>query len=129
MKLFQKDKITSLDLGFVDDALTLIIDLLHLEIHSWKSFNQTKNKDWLAINNQARTERTELLELICDKELLKNDGELWCFNKHDLRVVGSYIELGNRMQTSGDIEKSIYYFDKASQWLGAFLLKNKLKGE
>lgn len=129
MKIFQKDKITSLDLGFVDDALTLVIDLLHLEIHSWKSFNQTRNKDWLVINNQARMDRTGLLELICDKELLKSDGELWCFNKHSLRVVGSYIELGNRMQTNGDLEKSIYYFDKASQWLGAFLLKNKLKGE
>lgn len=120
-----KDKISKYDLGFIDDAITILIDLTHLEIHSWKSFNQTKNKDWLDINNQARKERSELLEKICDKKLLEEDGEIWCFNKHSLRVIGGYIELGNRELTKGDNEQAIFYFERASNWLGVFLIKNK----
>lgn len=121
-------KITASDLGFIDDAITILIDLVHIEIHAWKSWNETKNKDWLDINNQARTERTELLTKICNKDLLNSDGELWCFNKHSLRVIGGYIELGNRELTSGNREIGIEYFEKASRWLGVFLIKNKIKG-
>lgn len=121
-----KDKISRYDLGWIDDALTIIVDLTHLEIHSWKSFNQTRDEVWLDINNHARKERTELLEKICDEKLLKTDGELWCFNKHSLRVVGGYIELGNRELTKGNKEQAIFYFERASNWLGVFLIKNKL---
>lgn len=121
-----KDKISKYDLGWVDDAITCLLDLTHIEIHSWKSFNQTKDKEWLEINDLARKERTELLEKICDKELLKKS-ELWCFSKHSLRVIGSYIELGNRSYTKGNLEEAIFYFDKASTWLGIFLIKNNLK--
>lgn len=122
-----KEKISKFDLGFVDDAITILIDLTHIEIHAWKSWNQTKDKDWLTINNRAREERTNLLEMICDKKLLESPGELWCFNKHSLRVIGGYIELGNRQLTLGDQEKAIEYFEKASSWLGVFLIKNKFK--
>ena len=125
----QKDeKITELDLGFKDDAITAIIDLLHIEIHSFKSWAQTKDRTWLYINNQARKQRTELLELICDKEKIKSDGELWCYNKHSLRVVGSYIELGNRELTKQNVEQAGHYFDMANTWLGIFLLKNNIQG-
>ncbi|MEK6883680.1 MAG: hypothetical protein AABY22_28890 [Nanoarchaeota archaeon] len=127
IKQITEDKIVNFDLGFIDDAITIIIDLLHLEIHSWKTFNQTRNKDYLTINNQARIQRTDLLELICDKNLLETEGELWCINKHTLRIIGGYIELANRSHSLGDINKSIEYYDKASQWLGVFLIKNKLK--
>lgn len=72
-------KLSEYDLGWIDDSLTIIMDLLHIEIHSWKSFNQTKNREWLEINERARIERTNLLEKICDKKVLENDGEIWCF--------------------------------------------------
>lgn len=127
-KLMLENKLSEQDLGFADDSLTAIIDLLHIEIHAFKSFNQTKDKTWLEINNRARIERTELLELICDSDKLNTDGELWCFNKHSLRVVGSYIELGNRVLTKGDYKEAEKYFDKAGVWLGVFLIKNNLKG-
>ncbi|MDD5651214.1 MAG: hypothetical protein PHF86_12495 [Candidatus Nanoarchaeia archaeon] len=122
-----KDKISTYDLGWIDDAITVLLDLTHLEIHSWKSFNQTKDKEWLELGDIARKERTELLEKICNKDLLKSSGELWCINKHSLRVIGGYIELGNRCYTQKDLEQAIYYFDKASTWLGIFLIKNNLK--
>lgn len=124
-----KEKISNFDLGFIADAITILLDLTHIEIHSWKSFNQTREKEWLEINNRARMERTELLELICDKKLLELGGEIWCFNKHSLRVIGGYIELGNRCYTMGNLEKAVYYFDRASTWLGVFLIKNNIKKE
>lgn len=122
-----KEKISNFDLGFVDDAITVIIDLTHVEIHSWKSFNQTKNKEWLEISNEARMDRTELTTSIIDNNLFETDGELWCFDKHTPRIIGGYIELGNRQYTLGDLEKAIFYYEKASKWLGIFIVKNKLK--
>jgi len=122
-----KEKVSNFDLGFIDDAITIIIDLVHIEHHSWKSFNQTKDKEWLEINNEARMDRTELLTLIIDNKLLEEDGELWCFDKHSCKVIGGYIELGNRQYTLGNLEKSIVYYEKAGKWLGIFLIKNKIK--
>lgn len=74
-----KDKLTELDLGFVEDAITVLINLVHIEIHSTRSYLQTNDENWLKINNQARVERTELLEKICNTKLLQEDGDLWCF--------------------------------------------------
>lgn len=126
--LKNKEKIVGVDLGYKEDSITAILDLLHLEIHSFRSYNQTKDDTWLQINNQARKERSQLMELICDPEALKNDGELWCYNKHSLRVVGSYIELGNREMTMGNVKNAKYYFERANAWLGIFLIKNKIQG-
>jgi len=122
------EKLTSSDLGFLEDAINILINLVHIEIHTIRSYNNTKDLRWLKINNQARKERTELLEKICDKKLLENDGDLWCFNKHSLVVMGGYIELGNREYTKDNLEEAIKYYEKFSQWLGIFLIKNKLKG-
>lgn len=122
-------KIVAADLGWIDDALTIIIDLTHIEIHSWKSFNQTKDKDFLDIYNHARVERSELLSKVCDEKILKDSGELWCINKHSLRVIGGYVELGSRELSSGNRDEAMKYFEKASNWLGVFLIKNKLKRE
>ncbi len=98
-----------------------------MEMHSTKSYVQTKDEDWLKINNQARIDRTELLEKIADVDALK-DGENWCFLKHSLVVMGGYIELGNREYTKGNIKMAKYYFEKFSLWLGIFLIKSRIKG-
>lgn len=129
MKLTDKlKKIVDVDLGWVDDALTIITDLVHIEIHSWKSFHQTKDRDFLDIYNRAREERSELLSKITDEKILKKS-ELWCINKHSLRVVGGYIELGSRELSVGNKEEAIKYFEKASNWFGMFLIKNKIVKE
>jgi len=122
------EKLTSSDLGFLEDAINVLINLTHLEVHTVRSYNNTKDLTWLKVNNQARIERTELLEKICDKKLLESDGDLWCINKHSLVVMGGYIELGNREYTKGNLEEAIKYYEKFSQWLGIFLIKNKLTG-
>jgi len=122
------EKLTSSDLGFLEDAINILINLVHLEVHTVRSYNNTKDLTWLKVNNQARIERTELLEKICDKKLLESDGDLWCINKHSLVVMGGYIELGNREYTKGNLEEAIKYYEKFSQWLGIFLIKNKLTG-
>ena len=122
------EKLTSSDLGFLEDSINVLINLVHIEIHTIRSYTNTKDLNWLKINNQARKERTELLEKICDKKLLESDGDLWCFNKHALVVMGGYIELGNREYTKDNLDEAIKYYEKFSQWLGIFLIKNKLKG-
>jgi len=122
------EKLTDVDLGFVEDAITVLINLVHIEIHSTRSYVNTKDLNWLKINNQARIERTELLEKICNKQVLETDGDAWCYFKHSLVVMGGYMELGNREYTKGNLQEAIKYFEKFSQWLGVFIIKNKLKG-
>jgi hypothetical protein len=124
----KKEKLNGNDVGMIDDSINILIDLVHIEHHSWKSFNETKNKEWLEISNEARMDRTELLTSIINNKLFEEDGELWCFDKHSLKVIGGYVELGNREYTLGNLEKSILYYEKASKWLGIFLIKNKIKG-
>ncbi len=112
------------DLGFVEDAITSLCELLHIEVHSRRSFFQTGNADWLEINNEARKDRTELLEKITKKD----DGEIWCFNKHCLTNILSNYELANRKYAENKLEEAKEYFTKASKWLGIFIVKNGLKG-
>lgn len=111
------------DIGFVEDAITSLCELLHIEVHSRKSFMETGNKEWLEINNEARKDRTELL----DKIILHQDGECWCFSKHCLTNVLSNMELANRKYAIGEIEEAKKYFEKSSKWLGIFLIKNKIE--
>jgi len=115
-------KINKMDLGFIDDALGLCIELSHLEIHCSNSYFMTKDKMWVKLSNEARIDRSEILDLITNKDV---QGQNWCFGKHDLRSIGYFIELSNRRNSVGDIEGTIHYLDKASKWLQNFMFVNK----
>ena len=109
------------DVGFFEDAVTVISNLLHIEVHSINSYFMNHDDWWLEINNQARKDRTELMNLV----LKHDDGsQFWCFCKHSLITIIGYVELGNRMMSLDNKEKAKYYFDKAGSWLEKFLERN-----
>jgi len=110
------------DVGFNEDAIANLCHLIHVEWHSLKSFFETNNEDYLKINNEARKDRSELMDL-----MIKNsDAENWCISKHTLAVVLSFMELSNRKYSEGKIEESKNYLDKSKKWLGTFMVLNKL---
>ena len=121
LKKENNEKLTEKDKGFNEDAISVLLNLVHAELHSINNFFKTKDVQWLEINNELRKERTELLDLITIKE----DSEIYCFNKHILTVILGYVELGNR-KYSVDKEEAIKYFEKAKKWLGVVYVKNKL---
>lgn len=110
------------DVGFNEDAINVLANLIHIEWHSLKSYFSTSNEDWLKINDEARKDRTELMDLL----ITEHDGDLWCFSKHNLNIVIGYIELANRKYSEGKMEESKNYLEKSKKWLGLFMIKNKL---
>jgi hypothetical protein len=118
----KKEKLNEKDVGFNEDAINVLCNLIHIEWHSLKSYFSTSDEDWLRINEEARKDRTELMDYI----IKESEGDLWCFSKHDLNIILGYIELANRKYSIGEKEEAIKYLDKSKKWLGLFMVKNKL---
>ena len=120
----KKEKLSNRDVGFMEDALTVLINELHCEVHAIKSYFMTEDKTWQQVADESRRDRTELLELVSKKE----NSEIWCWNKHKLITIGGWIELANREYTKGNMKEADSYYDKAKKWLGIFLIINDPKG-
>ena len=118
-----KDKLTKKDVGFVEDAITVLLNLVHIEEHCQNSFFITEDVEWLKLGNEARKDRTELLDLITKNE----NSELWCYNKHSLVVILGYRELANRRFSEGKYNLALHYHNLSGKWLAMFYAKNKLK--
>lgn len=108
------------DVGFVEDAITTLLNLVHIEVHSINSYFQNGDDEWLEIADEARKDRTDLL----DKLVKDENSQVWCFSKHCLISILGYIELGNRQMPNK--KKAKKYYDKAGKWLGIFMEKNRL---
>jgi hypothetical protein len=118
----EKEKLNEKDKGFTEDLINILFNITHAEIHATLSFFKTNDENWLKISNEARKDRTELLDLIT----LKEDSEIWCWNKHTLVIILGLIELSNRKYSEGKIEEAKKYLEKSKKWLGLFMVKNKL---
>ena len=71
---WNKKKEETKDVGLIEDMIPLICNLIHTEWHSIKSYFETNDQSWLELNEEARKDRTELMD-----ELIKeHDGEIWC---------------------------------------------------
>ena len=68
------------DIGFYDDAIFTLSNLIALENHSMNTFNQTQNEKYLKIAKIVREMRSPILY----KLTKANEGELYCMGKHSL---------------------------------------------
>lgn len=116
-------KINEKDVSWKVDALGLIQNLIHLEMHFAQSYFQDKNKQYLELYNQARKDRTEILDNI----VINPKNEEWCITKHALACVGYYMELGSR-ELSLESEEASKYMEKASYWLAIVIELNNIGG-
>lgn len=112
------------DVGFIEDAITTLLNLVHVEEHSINSFFMTNDPEWLEINNEARKDRTELLTMVTYHE----NSQIYCWNKHTFTVILGYRELANRLYSEGRIKEATEYYTKSSKWLGMYYYKNKIEG-
>ena len=119
----KNDKLVSKDKGFIDDAVAVVINLIHAQFHAEVSYFSTNDEKWLKLADECRKDRTKLLDLM----VIEDDSESWCFAKHTLFCVGGYIELGSRCLSVGKNDLAKKYYQKASKWLETFYIINKLK--
>lgn len=120
----KNDKLIHKDKGFSDDSIVGIIHLIHGQIHSELQYMQSKDENWIKISEEARKDRTELLDLI-----VEGSGELWCFSKHCLAWIGIYCELGSRCASANNQKLAKHYYSKAEKWLSVFYKINNLREE
>lgn len=120
------DKLVNQDLGFRDDAITILMNLVHIEVHSARSYANTENEKFKIILEEARKDRTMLLDILHPED--NQLGESWCIIKHSLVVMGGFIELAVRAIQLGKREMYEDYFKKVKKWEDVVIYFLDLKG-
>lgn len=113
------------DVGFFEDVVTVLLNLVHSEEHAKNSFFMTGNEEWLEIAYEVRKDRSEILELVTFHE----DSQIWCWNKHTLKAIEGLTEMANRKYAEGKFEEAKNYYLKSAKYLGLFYEKNNIGGK
>ena len=94
------------DVGFYEDAIFALSNLVAAQNHAQNTFTATKNEEYLAVAKMIRQIRSRLLYKITKE----GEGELYCWNKHSAAALCGLKECGDRLTESGDIEwaKELY---------------------
>lgn len=118
------DKINAKDVGYLEDSLTVYMNLCHAEWHSQKSYMETKDPKWMKIANECRIDRSR----IADEFVKEGDGELWCFTKHTALVIVGLVERATRLYSMGKIKEAEENYNLALKWMNILIIKNDLVG-
>lgn len=113
------EKVTAqkeLDLSSGEDLSIGIMNLISIEEHLFYTSQKTKDKSYLALLNEIRIMRTELM-----KEIIKDyKGEVWCISKHLLAASMRIMEVGTKELKKGDNQKAWALFDKSYKLYSLF---------
>lgn len=116
----------NLDVGFLDDALSLIQNLGSAEHHLASSYAETKDQDYIELLTVVRRDRSEVLSRICPK----SEGQLYCMIKHISVAMQNFKELANRFLEEGNLDCAEDYLEKADKYekIIKVLISEKGKG-
>ena len=113
-------KLVGNDVGFVDDAIFLIRNLLAKEQHCALSYVSTQDPRYIEELKMTRERRTEILKLIVKKE----EGQLWCISKHSLACVEGFLELANRFISANKMKNASILLEYAADEIMSFMALN-----
>src|SRR3989338_11530578 len=109
-KVEELKKSGSFDLSLDEDLSIALMNLISLEEHFFFTAEKTgKKDDYLALLNETRTMRKELLA----KMIPAHEGETWCISKHLLATTMRLMEVGTK-------SKDQNYFDLAYKLYSLF---------
>ena len=103
----EKDK---KDVGFMDDALLYIENMVCAEHHAMESWVSSKDEKWMDILIQIRRNRSKMLYKLVPKE----NSEIYCFSKHILCCAEALKELANRYTERKDFKSAKECLDESS---------------
>ena len=111
------------DLTTSEDLSFAVMNLVSLEEHFVLTGMKTKKGEYFDTALEIREMRKDLL-----KQLMpSHEGETWCISKHLLSTTMRLIEVGNKVRSEGDKEKSKKLFEQAYKVYAIFwALKLKL---
>lgn len=105
-----------LDLSSDEDLSIGIMNLISIEEHLFFTAMKTENNSYLALLNEVREMRKELL-----KKIIKEyEGEVWCISKHLLAASMRMMEVGTKALGKGDKEEAKKFFEKAYKLYSMF---------
>lgn len=115
-KVEEVTKQKDLDLSSGEDLSIGIMNLISIEEHLFYTSQKTKDPKYLALLNEVRLLRTELM-----KEIIKEpEGELWCISKHLLAASMRVMEVGTKELKKGNKNKAWELFDKSYKLYSLF---------
>lgn len=98
----KEGKSTKDDIGIVEEIYELCKELTSMESHAEASFKSTGNEDWLKARDSARKLRTKYLSLIVKKD----NGQGWCFSKHNCSASKRAEEVGTRFNSTSQFAEA-----------------------
>lgn len=104
------------DLSMEEDLALAVMNLVSLEEHAFFTAAKTGKQKYLTLLEEARTLRGELMARMLDR----TEGESWCMAKHILAATMRLIEVGTKLQRSGQHDVAEKTFRQAYALFGKF---------
>lgn len=115
-KIEKVTKTDHIDLTSHEDLSIAIMNLIAIEEHLFFTAEKTKKPQYLALLNEVRTMRSDLL-----KRIIKDyEGEVWCVSKHLLAASMRLMEVGTKEEKKGNRKEAWYMFEKAFRLYSLF---------
>lgn len=121
-KVIKDGKLVENDIGFIQETLELVKNLVSLESHAFASFGSTKDEYFLKVGKIFREKRTKYLKLITSKA---RGGQSWCMSKHLCECMMRMQELCTRCMNESDIDAAKDIVEDASEMFEIFFELNK----
>ena len=106
-----------LDLSAWEDLSIGLMNLVSLEEHAYFSYIKTQDEKFLAILDNVREMRKNLLKLIVKDD---DGSEKWCMSKHFLASSMRLFEVGNRMLHEGKKEEADKFYKDSAELYAMF---------
>ncbi len=104
------------DLSMEEDLALAVMNLVSFEEHAFFTAAKTGKQRYLALLEEARTLRAALMARMLDR----TEGETWCMAKHLLAATMRLIEVGTKLQRSGQTALAETTFRQAYTLFGKF---------
>lgn len=106
----------NIDLSSGEDLSIGIMNLISIEEHLFYTSQKTKNPKYLALLNEVRLMRTDLMKGIVKEP----EGEVWCISKHLLAASMRLMEVGTKELKKGEKKKAEELFEKSYKLYSLF---------
>lgn len=106
------------DVGFIDDAIFYLQNMIAAETHALESYVSTKDEKWIDIAKKLRRNRSKRMYRL----IPENQGELYCLSKHLLACSMALKELGNRYTEDDEEELAKECFKESTLYESLFKL-------
>ena len=97
-KIEEMKKGRSFDLSTDEDLSIALMNLISIEEHLFFTAEKLKKPEYFDLLSEVRAVRTRLMK----KMIPQTEGESWCISKHLLATSMRLIEVGNKLQSSGN---------------------------